>query len=98
MNTIDGTGAEQIQNISSSHSDQPDSSFEQKEREKIVQQAINSLPKNQRVALILQRYNGMSIHEISEVLGCSMSSIQSRLARAKENLCNKLLPILDDIT
>ena len=85
-------------NLSTDSSEQPDIFLEQKEREEIVQQAINFLPKNQRVALILQRYEGMSIQEIAEVLGCSVSSIQSRLARAKENLCKRLMPFLDDIT
>ena len=89
------TSSEFSANISTDSSEQPDIFLEQKEREKIVQQAINFLPKNQRAALILQRYEGMSIQEIAEVLGCSVSSIQSRLSRAKENLCKRLMPFLD---
>ena len=77
--------------------DHPDIILEQKEKELIVQKAINSLPKNQRLALILQRYEGMSIQEIAELLDCTASSIQSRLARAKENLAKKLLPYFKDI-
>ncbi|MBC8184094.1 RNA polymerase sigma factor [candidate division KSB1 bacterium] len=74
--------------------DQPDSFVEKKEREQIVQDAINSLPKNQRVALILQRYEELSVQEIADILGASALSVQSRLARAKENLCKKILPQL----
>ena len=95
--TIDGVVSDLNKNISAPLCDRPDLFLEQKEREKIVQQAINFLPKNQRVAIILQRYEGMSIQEIAEVLGCSVSSIQSRLARAKENLCKRLMPFLDEI-
>jgi RNA polymerase sigma-70 factor (ECF subfamily) len=73
---------------------QPDTYVERKERERIVQAAINSLPQNQRVALILQRYENMSLQQIAEVLNSSVSSVQSRLARAKENLCQRLLPYL----
>jgi len=73
---------------------QPDHLVELKEKEKIVQAAINSLPKNQRTALILQRYENMSLQEIAQVMNSSVSSIQSRLARAKENLCQRLLPYL----
>jgi len=72
--------------------DQPDSFVEKKEQEQIVQDAINSLPKNQRIAVILQRYEDLSVQEIADILGISALSIQSRLARAKENLCKKILP------
>jgi len=95
--SFEGFGSELNENLSAPLCDRPDFFLEQKEREKIVQQAINSLPSNQRVALILQRYEGMSIQEIAEVLGCSVSSIQSRLSRAKENLCKRLMPFLDEI-
>jgi len=71
--------------------DQPDRALERKEREQIIQGAINSLPKNQRVALILQRYEDFSVKEIAEILRTSVLSVQSRLARGKENLCKKLL-------
>jgi RNA polymerase sigma-70 factor, ECF subfamily len=78
--------------ISIPAADQPDRELELKEREKIVQEAINSLPQNQCAALILQRYEGMPVKEIADVLGTSVLSVQSRLARGKENLCKKLLP------
>jgi len=77
--------------------DQPDSFVEKKEREQIIQDAINSLPKNQRVALILQRYEDLSVQEIADILGTSALSIQSRLSRAKENLCRIILPKMKNI-
>ena len=78
-------------------SENPDSFLEQKEREQIILRAINSLPKNQRVTFVLQRYEGMSIQQISDLLGCSTASVQSRLARAKKTLAQKLLPYLKDL-
>jgi len=97
-----GNSEDQIKDASISNlhiplKEQPDQFVEIKEREKIVQNAINTLPKNQRMALILQRYEGMSIQEVAGVLDCSVSSIQSRLARAKENLAKKLFPIIDEL-
>ena len=77
--------------------DQPDRALERKEREQIIQDAINSLPQNQRVALILQRYEDLSVKEIADILGTSVLSVQSRLARGKEKLCKKLLPHLKNI-
>ncbi|NOZ60536.1 MAG: sigma-70 family RNA polymerase sigma factor [Calditrichaeota bacterium] len=75
----------------------PEENLEIFEREKIVQRAIQSLPKNQRIALVLQRYEELSVKEIAEILDCSESSVQSRLSRARENLAKKLLPLAQDI-
>ncbi|MCI0512431.1 sigma-70 family RNA polymerase sigma factor [candidate division KSB1 bacterium] len=73
---------------------QPDLLLERQEREQIIWNAINRLPENQRAALILQRYEGLSGEEIAAILNCSLNSVQSRLHRARENLYQKLLPYL----
>lgn len=75
----------------------PEMSLEKKEKESIVLQAIHSLPKNQQVAVILQRYEGLSCQEIADILQCSIGAVQARLHRAKENLYQKLLPYLHEM-
>ncbi len=77
--------------------DSPDVVLEKSERKRVVQQAINSLPKKQRIVVILHRYEGLSYKEIAEVMKCSLASVESRLHRAKVNLTKKLLPILKEI-
>jgi len=52
--------------------------------------ALQSLPTNQRLAVILNRFDGLSYDEISSVLGCSISAVESLLVRAKKNLRKKL--------
>jgi len=37
--------------------------------------ALQSLPENQRIALILKRYDDLSYKEISRVLGCSIPQL-----------------------
>lgn len=64
--------------------------LESAERERIVQNAINSLSENQRVAIILHRYQNLSYDEIAGVMKCSVSSVESYLFRAKQNLHKKL--------
>ncbi|MFH1288807.1 MAG: sigma-70 family RNA polymerase sigma factor [bacterium] len=71
--------------------------LENSERERIVQNAVNSLPENQRAAVILQRYENLSYEEIAKIMKCSVSSVESYLFRAKENLCKKLAPIIEDL-
>lgn len=52
--------------------------------------ALLELPTNQRLAVILNRFDGLSYNEISSVLGCSISAVESLLVRAKNNLREKL--------
>jgi RNA polymerase sigma-70 factor (ECF subfamily) len=61
------------------------------ERSRLLRMAINKLSENQRVALILSRYQELSYKEIADVMGVSVSSVESLLFRAKENLRKLLL-------
>ena len=51
-----------------------------------VKKAVDSLPENQRMAVILARYEDMSYDEIAETMGMSLEAVKSVLFRAKENL------------
>ena len=53
--------------------------------------ALQSLPTNQRLAVILKKFDGLSYEEISRILGCSQSAVESLLVRAKRTLRDKLL-------
>jgi RNA polymerase sigma-70 factor (ECF subfamily) len=48
--------------------------------------AIASLPNNQRIALQLKRYEGLSSEEIAKIMGCSVSAVESLLFRANATL------------
>jgi len=48
--------------------------------------ALNKLPEKQRIALALSKIEGLSNTEISEILEKSVSSIDSLVFRAKQNL------------
>ncbi len=62
----------------------------EKERSRQISEALQSLPDNQRMALILKRYDDLSYHEIAQILGCSVSAVESLLVRAKKSLQEKL--------
>jgi RNA polymerase sigma-70 factor (ECF subfamily) len=61
-----------------------------KERSSQISDVLQSLPDNQRMALILKRYDYLSYYEIAQILGCSVSAVESLLVRAKRNLQKKL--------
>jgi RNA polymerase sigma-70 factor, ECF subfamily len=76
--------------LPASDSDRPDIALEKKERNVIVEKAIDSLPGMQRAAFVLHTYEGLSYQEIAEVLHRSLSSVESLIHRAKLNLQKKL--------
>ena len=61
-----------------------------KERSLQITEALQSLPENQRMAIILKRYDDLSYEEIAQVLGCSVPAVESLLVRAKRTLQEKL--------
>jgi RNA polymerase sigma-70 factor, ECF subfamily len=68
-----------------------DNSYDNNERKKILDDAINSLPENQKTAFILSKYEELSYKEITEVMNLSLASVESLLQRAKQNLQKKLI-------
>jgi RNA polymerase sigma-70 factor (ECF subfamily) len=62
-----------------------------KERGRQISEALRSLPENQRMALILKRYDNLSYEEIGRIMGCSVPAVESLLVRAKKNLQEKLI-------
>ncbi|MEW6088588.1 MAG: RNA polymerase sigma factor [bacterium] len=74
----------------------PLKNLEISERERIVQNAVNSLPGNQRVAVILSRYENLSYEETAKIMKCSVSSVESYLFRAKQNLYKKLAAFIKE--
>jgi RNA polymerase sigma-70 factor (ECF subfamily) len=68
----------------------PDLELEQKERMQILAHAIGKLPKNQQIAFTLNKYDDLSYKEIADIMETSLSSIESLLHRAKNNLKKQL--------
>lgn len=68
----------------------PGIQLENKERAAILFDAIDKLPENQKTAFILHKTEGLSYAEVAEVMKTSISSVESLMFRAKQNL-QKLL-------
>lgn len=69
--------------------------LDQQERALRVQEAIAELPENQRMALILSRYEDKSYEEIAEIMGTTVAAIKSLNSRARETLKEKLARYMD---
>jgi len=53
---------------------------------KELYRAINELPEKSREALVMFEINGLSLNEIQQIQGDSLSAVKSRIARARERL------------
>jgi len=72
----------------------PEKEFEKRELGAILRKVIARLPEKQKIALLLQKYNGFSYEEVSHVMGCSVSAVESLIQRARHNLKEALSPYL----
>ena len=63
---------------------------ERKERMGLIQDAINSLPQDQRTVITLRDIQGFSYEEISDMTGLNLGTVKSRLSRARRDLREKL--------
>ena len=73
---------------------QPDRLLEQENLNRSVREAIDSLPDQQRAVILLNQYGELSYQEMAKMLDCSVSAVESRLFRAKENLRKILAPYI----
>jgi RNA polymerase sigma-70 factor (ECF subfamily) len=64
----------------------PDRTLEQRENEQRVRRALASLTAEQREAILLSRYQGLSYAEIAQIAGCSEGAVKTRVFRAMETL------------
>ncbi|OFX14209.1 MAG: RNA polymerase subunit sigma-24 [Armatimonadetes bacterium RBG_16_58_9] len=68
----------------------PDQIVEHKERNRVVQEAVNSLPEYQRIIVTLYHMQNRSYEEIAEILQLPIGTVKSRLNRARLALGEKL--------
>jgi RNA polymerase sigma factor (sigma-70 family) len=68
----------------------PDASLLEDELQRAIEEAIMQLPKSQRMALVLRRYEQLSYEEIAEVLDLSVPAVKSVLFRARTELRARL--------
>jgi RNA polymerase sigma factor (sigma-70 family) len=69
----------------------PDRNLERRESEQRVRRALQSLTAEQREAILLSRYQGLSYAEIAQIAGCSEGAVKTRVFRAMETLKKTLM-------
>lgn len=72
----------------------PHGSLDSSELHQHVAAAIDMLPENQKIAIILNKYEGKSYEDVSKILGVSAMAVKSLLSRARRNLAKSLDPYI----
>ena len=57
-----------------------------------VRAAIDGLPEQQRLAVVLSRYHGLPYEDVADSMGTTVPAVKSLLTRARENLRKALAP------
>ena len=70
----------------------PDTQLEQEQQIASLQAAIRALPGEQREALVLQQFNGMSLEDIATLVEAPVETVRSRLRYAMKKLRRQLEP------
>lgn len=72
----------------------PERSLLNEEIIETIKTAIDNLPEEMRIAIMLREFEGMSYEEIAEAMDCPVGTVRSRIFRAREAIDNKLNPLL----
>jgi RNA polymerase sigma-70 factor (ECF subfamily) len=85
-----GTSETPLSETFSSDFNNPEENILQREREKVLNNALFSLPEIFREAVILCDIEGLSYEEISATLEINLGTVKSRIARGRDELRKKL--------
>lgn len=81
-----------LEQVSASEDSDPYHVAQRTEREQRLRLAVQRLPEKQRVVVQLHYFEGKSCEEISEIVGCSVGTVWSRLHYA----CKRLRTVLGE--
>lgn len=83
-------------NVKLRNEDSPDKIAQRDELRETVQIAIESLPEELRVAILLREIDGMSYEEIAQAMDCPVGTVRSRIFRAREAIDKTIRPLIDE--
>ncbi|WP_369602801.1 RNA polymerase sigma factor RpoE [Hahella sp. SMD15-11] len=76
--------------------DGPEAAMRRDQLRRAIHEALAALPEELRVALTLREFDGMSYEDISNIMGCPVGTVRSRIFRAREAVDKAIAPLLSD--
>lgn len=74
----------------------PEKQLEDKERGRIIREAVDELSSKQKAVFMLTRYEGLQIKEVAETLGMAEGTVKIHLHRAMKKLQAILRPLWEN--
>ena len=63
----------------------------------VILESLSNLPEDIRTAVSLREFEGLTYEEISKVIGCPIGTVRSRIFRGREEIQEKIAPLLSHI-
>jgi RNA polymerase sigma-70 factor (ECF subfamily) len=83
-------------NVKLRNEDSPEKIAQRDELQETVQSAIDSLPEELRVAILLREIEGLSYEEIAHAMECPVGTVRSRIFRAREAIDKTIQPLMGE--
>jgi len=83
-------------NVKLRNEDSPEKIAQRDELRETVQSAIDSLPDELRVAILLREIDGLSYEEIAQSMDCPVGTVRSRIFRAREAIDKTIQPLIGE--
>ncbi len=68
----------------------PQVQAEKEEKDKAIEEAISSLPQDQKEIVVLREIEMLSYEDISRATGLNLGTVKSKISRARQSLAEKL--------
>jgi len=81
---------DKIDDVADRKAEDPQEAFFSQFLDSEIEEALNSIPEQFKESVILCDVSGLAYEEISEVLGCPLGTVRSRISRGRELLFHKL--------
>jgi RNA polymerase sigma-70 factor (ECF subfamily) len=72
----------------------PESSLSTEKLKIAIDEAIEDLPEELKTAFTLREFSGLSYEDITEVMGCPVGTVRSRIFRAREAIDKKIRELI----
>jgi len=74
------------QSVVISEGSNPEEQLSGEQLERVLQRALEALPEELRIALMLREFDGLSYDEIAHVMDCPVGTVRSRIFRGRESI------------
>jgi len=96
--TVTGVDSEEAEGIEEGDQlrdlNTPENQMMTRQLAETVNQALQELPEELRIAITLREIDGMSYEEIAQIMNCPIGTVRSRIFRAREAIAERLRPQL----